>query len=74
MAAVLTLKTGGLKRARLAKESTTTDKLKEMAILGFNKNPWLADIVDNVEHAFHLQVKKIYVPAAHCTVAASTNF
>ena len=57
MAAVLTLKTGRLKRARLAIESTTTDKLKEMAVQGFHKSPRLAHIVDNVEHAFHLQVK-----------------
>ena len=61
MAAVLTLKAGRLKRTRMAIESTTTDKLKEMAVQGFHKNPWLAQIVDNVEHAFHLQVKKLWL-------------
>ena len=60
MAALLTLKKGKLKRARLAKESMTTDKLQEMAILGFQNNPWLADIVDNVEHAFHSRAKNKY--------------
>ena len=60
MAAVLTLKKGKLTRARLANESMTTDKLQEMAILGFQNNPWLADIVDNVEHAFHLRETKLW--------------
>lgn len=61
MKAVITLKVGALKSARMSVAGITTEKLKSIAKEAIDKKPGLLAIAEDETNRLHLQVKKTWL-------------